>query len=236
MRLKVLLVLFLILSYSQNVGSSELHGLKINFNTGFSYINSKDLNTVTQGMNAGYGTDFKNIHMPMLLNFAMMLDIGRSSIGIESGYEFANRSSYSTIYNFVETINYSGVPFGLKYQYELYKAKHLAIIIDAATGIMFLGFNMNNKPSIAGDEINFNSYAKAWYLTSGIGSTYYINDVVGINASFKFRYSKSSDFRYSSDDGRHNSGDEVRFSDGSHLTMNLLGLQFLLGLVLNWSL
>jgi hypothetical protein len=236
MRLKGLIVLFFVFLSFQDLEAVDLEGLKLGINTGFTYMNSKSLNTVTQGLNAGYGTDFGNIHIPMLLNFALMVDIGRSSIGIESAYEFANRGAYSAIYNFVENISYSAIPFGLKYQYEIHKNRRWLFTVDASTGIMFVSFNMGNTPSITGNDVSFNSSAKAWYFTSGLGSTYFITDLIGVNASLNFRYAQTSAFRYSADDGRHNSGDEVRFSDGSGLTINLLGLQFLLGLVLNWSL
>lgn len=236
MRFKGLIALVLIFFCSQDLPALDLEGVKLGINTGFAYINSRSLNAVTQGINAGYGTDFANIHVPMLLNFSLMVDLGRSSIGLESGYEFANRGAYSAIYNFVEKINYSAVPFGLKYQYKIYKNRRWLFSAEASTGLMFLNFNMSNSPSITGNDVSFNSSAKAWYFTSGLASTYFITDVIGVNASLSFRYAKTSIFRYSADDGRHNSGDEVRFSDGSSLTINLLGLQFLLGLVLNWSL
>jgi hypothetical protein len=230
------LIIFFAIFYLSNIEAVELEGFKLDVKTGFSYINSKDLNTITQGFNAGYGTDFGNIHMPVVLNFALMMELGRSAIGLETAYEFANRDSYSSIYNFVERINFSAVPFGIKYQYKFYKDNRFFLTADASTGVMFLKFKTSNSPSIMGSDVSFNSYANSWYFCAGLGSTYFINNLIGINASLNFRYATSSVFKYSSDNSRYNSGDEVRFSDGSSLTINLFGLQFLLGIVLNWSL
>ena len=56
---------------------------------GTSYFNSKGLNKITEGYNAGYVTDFSRIHMPLGFSLGVGLKINKLYFHIETDYEFS---------------------------------------------------------------------------------------------------------------------------------------------------
>jgi hypothetical protein len=228
-----ILILMVCLSLSGYVHASPSFSVDTKF--GFSAFNAEGLNKITEGLDAGYGTSFGHIRMPLAIGGGFSFGFSRSAIGLEAGYEFANRSSFSTIYNITESIKYSAFPLGVRYSYRFYKTQRWSFMGTLSTGIMWTWFSMNTRPDVTGVNSAYESGATAWYLSPAFEVLYSITDNIGVSALLGGRYANTSKFKYNSADSRHNNGDFVTFSDGSNLTMNVSGLKFSLGITLTWS-
>ncbi|MCX6112988.1 MAG: hypothetical protein NTY22_06900 [Proteobacteria bacterium] len=228
-----LLLLFLSILIPGYVYSST--SFSTDFRMGFSVLNSEGLNKITEGLDAGYGTTFGHIRVPLALSGGLSIGFSRSKIGLELGYEFANRSSYSSIYAVSENIKYSTFPLGIKYSYNFYARGKWSLWGNLSTGIMWVWFSMNTQPSVVVGNSSFETGASAWYLSPSVEMVYSMTKNIGFSALLGGRYADTSKFKYNASDNRHANGDFVTFSDGSNLTMNISGLKFLIGIILSWS-
>ena len=178
-RIKLLLLpLCLLLSGHAHASPS----FSLDIRTGFSVFDAKGLNKITEGLDTGYGTSFGHIRMPVAIGGGFSFGISRSIIGLEMGYEFANRSSFSAIYNITESIKYSAFPLGVRYSYRFYKTQKWSFMGAVSTGIMWVWFSMNIRPDVTGVNSAFESGASAWYLSPSFEVLYSITDNIGINA------------------------------------------------------
>ncbi len=229
---KILFLLSIFVSLSHAYAKPSY---SINYDMGFSAFNAEGLNKITEGLDSGYGTSFGHIRVPLALSGGFSLSFSRSVVALELGYEFANRDSYSSIYNITENIKYSALPLGIKYSYRFYDKGKWRFLGSLSTGVMWVWFSMNNQPSLITGSTSFETGASAWYISPSVEAIYYITRNVGFNAMLGARYASTSKFKYTSADSRHNNGDYVTFSDGSNLTMNISGLKFLIGIILSWG-
>lgn len=214
----------------------DLNAFDYGFYAGFgtSYINSKGLNKITEGMDQGYVTSFGKIRFPLNFEGAAVFGFGRSKVGLGLGYEFASRSSYSELYSITETVSYRTTPVFVLYRYAFFKRGAWEIASGGNVGMLYSKVSMQTQPSVQDNE-TFNM--KAWGYTFGAETdfSYAVANNVRLFSSVELRYSKTGSFSYSADTSKHSKGEKVLFSDSSTLTLNLSGLKFLVGIMLSWS-
>jgi len=203
-------------------------------NFGATIINSNGLNKITEGLDAGYVTSLGKIHTPMSFSGIIGIGFGRSKIGAEGIYEFASKSSYSSIYDVTEKLDYSMSSIGFKYQYEFFRSERWGMFSSCSVGILFPNLSLSTDPHI--DETDpYTMSATGFSISPGVDFLYKATSHFGVITSLSFRYATTSGFSYSNTTTRHNAGDNVTFADGSILTLNLSGLKFLIGIMFNWS-
>lgn len=231
--IRKIFLLFLLFFLSNELCPSPSISTGLDF--GFNLINSSGLNKISEGLDEGYGTSFGRIRCPMTLMGSLSVGFGRSKIGIEFGYEFANSDSYSSIYSVTESLKYSALPVGVRYSYKIIDGSKWSLWSRISTGMMLTSFSMGTQPSVKTLDLAYESEAMAWYLSPALECIYTATENIGFSMMFGARYANTSQFRYNISDDRHDSGDYVVFSDGSNLTMNISGLKFSLGIILSWS-
>jgi len=201
---------------------------------GTAIINSGGLNKITQGMNSSYGTDFGNIRMPFVFSGAFYIEIFNSRIGAELGYEFANSSSYSSLYDITESISYKAIPVSLNYQYAFFNKSRYSLLAGAYIGFMNVSLSMSTNPTIVETQ-PYSMVSTAFMFGSGLEFLTRISGRMRVSSSLYYRYASTPGFTYSGDTLRHNNGESVVLSNGEPLTMNLSGIRFLVGIILEWS-
>ncbi len=223
-----LLLLSSFLSASDNVKyASEI---KI----GALFINSSGLNKLTEGMNTSYGTDFNKLRVPVAFSGSFYIEFFRSRVGVELGYEYANRSSYSSLYEITEYIDYRSVPISLNYRYAFFRAGRLELLAGVNIGFMNVLLSMSNSPEIAETQ-PYRMGATAFMLGAGLDLYTRLFDSIKLSTSIYYRYASAPAFYYLEGTLRHNNGDTVRFSNGDALTMDLSGIKFSIGIIFEWS-
>ncbi len=201
---------------------------------GVSYINSRGLNMITEGLDQGYVTSFGKINFPLNFEGAAFIGFDNSRIGLGTGYEFTSRDSYSETYGITETVSYRTIPIFAQYRYTYYKSSGWELASGGSIGIFNSKISMKNQPSVQNNE-TFGMGAWGFSFTVDTDLSYHLSKNVSLFSTLGFRYAKSASFSYTSDTSNHSKGEKVLFSDGSNLTLNLSGLKFLIGIMLSWS-
>jgi len=227
-------IFFALLFISSVLSASETVKYAPELKIGTVFINSGGLNKITQGLNTTYGTSFSRIKTPVTLLGGFYVEFFRSRVGVELGYEYANRSSSSSLYGVTESIKYMGVPFSLNYQYSFFRSGRFDLLAGAYLGFMNVRFSMSTSPEIVESE-PYQMTSTAFMFGSGLELLTRLSNRIRFSSSLYYRYASASRFYYAGDTMRHNNGDTVTFSDGSALTINLSGIKFLLGLIFEWS-
>jgi len=204
------------------------------FNFGSTFIDSAGLNKITQGMNTSYGTDFSNIRTPLVFSGAFYVEFFRSRVGAEIGYEYANRSSSSSLYGITESIGYRAIPISLNYQYGFFNSGRYSLLAGTYIGFMNVTLSMSTDPLIV-EKQPYNMVSTAFMLGTGLEFLVRMSSKVCLSSSLYYRYASTPEFTYSGDTLRHNNGEKVVLSNGDPLTMNLSGIRFLVGIILEWS-
>ena len=230
-KFKISLILLLL---SSSLYSNENVKYISQVKMGFAFINSAGLNKITEGLNTSYGTSFGKIRVPADISGAFYIGLYRSRVGVELGYEYANRSSTSSLYGIDETVNYSAVPVSLNYQYSLLDTGRFELLAGAFIGFMNVSLSMSTDPMIV-EEQAYKMVATAPMWGCGLDLNTRISKYFKFSSSLYYRNASTEEFLYSGVSLRHNNGDKVRFSDGSALTMDLSGIKFLLGIIFEWS-
>ncbi len=216
--------------------SSTSYALEYGFSAGFglSYINSKGLNKVTEGLDSGYVTSFGKINFPLNFEGDFFIGFGNSSLGLGLGYEFTSRNSYSDVYKITQDLSYKSIPIFLKYRYLYFENNRFSMALGGSAGILYSKLSMSTRPSPQDSDV----YGmKAWgaVITAENNFYYAVSNNIRFFSTVGLRYAKTGSFSYTSDTANHSSGEKVQFSDGSNLTLNLTGLKFLIGIMMNWS-
>ena len=201
---------------------------------GFSYINSKGLNKITDGLDQGYVTSFGKIHFPLNFEGVFAFGFDRSKVGLGLGYEFTSRNSSSDVYSITQSVNYKSIPVFAMYRYTYFKTLKWEISSGASVGIVYSKLSMRTSPSVQENE-TFGMKSWGYTLCGDTDVSYALSENVRLFSSLGLRYAKTGSFSYSSDTSKHSKGEKVLFSDGSNLTLNLSGLKFLVGIMLNWG-
>lgn len=201
---------------------------------GVSYINSKGLNMITEGLDQGYVTSFGKIRMPLNFEGGVYLGFDRSKVGLGTGYEFTSRDSYSEVYAVTETVSYRTIPIFAQYRYMFYKGSRWEIGSGGTLGIFNSKISMKNQPSVQDNE-TYGMSAWGFLISADTDVLFALSRNVSLFSTLGFRYGKSASFSYTADTSKHSKGEKVVFSDGSNLTLNLTGLKFLIGIMLSWS-
>ncbi len=230
--IKLIVIVFAVIVLSDR----EVHAFDYGFYSGFgfSYINSKGLNKITEGLDQGYVTSLGKIRFPLNFEGAFALNFDKSKVGLGAGYEFTSRDSYSSVYGITETVSYKSIPIFLQYRYVFFKKLKWEIASGANAGVVYSSLSMNTQPSVQSNE-TFGMKAWGCVFSADTDFSYALSKNVRIFNSVGFRFSKTGSFSYSSDTSKHSKGEKVLFSDGSNLTLNLSGLKFLIGIALKWS-
>lgn len=227
-------IFFVILFFPLFLQASENVKYAPEFKFGMTFINSAGLNKLTQGMNTTYGTEFSNIRVPLAFSGAFYVEFFRSRFGVELGYEFANKSSYSSLYDITESINYSAVPISFNYQYAFFKSGRYSLLAGVYMGVMNVNLSMSTDPTII-EEQPYQMASTAFMFGTGLDFLVRISKRFKISSSLYYRYASTTILTYSEDTLRHNNGETVLFSNGETLTLNLSGIRFLVGIILEWS-
>ena len=198
------------------------------------FINSGGLNKITEGLNTAYGTSFSKIRNPVAISGGFYVEFFRSRVGVELGYEYANRSSYSSLYGVTEYVDYRAIPFSLNYQYSFFNSGRFDLLAGVYVGFMNVSLSMSTSPAIVEDQ-PYKMVSTAFMLGTGLDLLIRVSKRIRLSSSLYYRYVSAPQFNYSGDTLRHNNGDTVAFSNGDTLTMNLSGIKFLLGIIFEWS-
>jgi len=201
---------------------------------GVSLINSNGLNKITEGLNAGYGTSLSKIRDPLNFSGVIGVGFGRSKLGVEGVYEFASKSSYSSIYDVTEALGYSMETVGAKYQYEFFRSDRWSIFSSCSVGILFSSLSLSTDPYVV-EAAPYTMSGTGFSISPAVDFLYKATRRFGVVTSLSFRYAATGSFSYSDTTNRHSAGDNVVFADGTGLTLNVSGLKFLVGITFNWS-
>ena len=227
-------IFFIILLFPLFLFASENVKYAPEFKLGTAFINSGGLNKLTQGMNTSYSTDFSNIRMPLVFCGAFYVEFFHSRVGVELGYEYANKTSYSSLYDITESINYSSVPISLNYQYRFLNRGRYSLLAGTYIGFMNISLSMSTNPTIV-ENSAYDMVSTSFMFGTGLDFLVRVSDKIRLSSSLYYRYASAPGFTYSGDTARHNNGEAVLLSNGEPLTMNLSGIRFLMGIILEWS-
>ena len=198
------------------------------------FMNSGGLNNVTEGLNTSYGASIDKIRTPLSFYGAFYVEFFRSRVGVELGYEYANRSSFSSLYGVTENVNYSAIPVSLNYQYSFFNSGRFNLLAGVYVGAINVSLSMSNFPAVV--EVQpYKMISTAFMMGTGLDFLVRVSGRIRVSSSLYYRYASAPAFHYSGDTLRHNNGDTVAFSNGDTLTMNLSGIKFLLGIIFEWS-
>jgi hypothetical protein len=202
------------------------------FDIGFSLINSKSLNKITEGFNAGYGTSFGDIRIPLFLSCGMGINYNNWKFFISYAYGFSRKSSLSSLYEFTERINLTLMPVDVGIGYVFWNNESMELFSTFRLGFLYSSLSLATVPS-SSDYESSGSRAYGFLTSPGLSFLYKASPKVHIVADFGFQYLKTGRFIYTSDTENHERGTPVSFADGSYLTLNVLGIKFLVGVQLN---
>lgn len=198
------------------------------------FINSAGLNKITEGLNTTYGTSFSKIRTPVAFSGGFYVEFFRSRVGVELGYEYANRSSASSLYGVTEYVDYKAIPVSLNYQYSFFNSGRFNLLAGIYVGFMNVSLSMSTSPVIV-ENTPYKMVSTAFMLGTGLDLLVRVSNRIRLSSSLYYRYASTSAFSYSGDTLRHSNGETVVFSNGDTLTMNLSGIKFLVGIVFEWS-
>jgi hypothetical protein len=227
-------ILFAVLLFPLFLHASESVKYATELKLGTTFINSGGLNKITQGTNSVYGTDFSNVRMPLVFSGTFYLEFFNSRIGAEIGYEYVNKFSYSSLYDITESIYYGAIPVSLNYQYRFLNRGRYSLLAGTYIGFMNVTMSMSTDPAIV-EQQSYNMVSTAFMLGTGLDFLTRISTHFRLSSSLYYRYASTQGFTYSGDTLRHNNGEKVLLSNGEALTMNLSGIRFLIGIILEWS-
>jgi hypothetical protein len=188
----------------------------IKSNIGLSYFNSKDLNAITKGLDAGYGTSFDTFNMSVNYSLVLNVEFEKLELGVFGGYSNLGGSSLSSVYGFTETIAIYNVPFGVNVAYLLWQRSNLMdlrILLKLGTG--YTNFSLKTS-NISADKINEGLSAWGLYSDLGLEFNYLLGRRWYANTMFAVEYFKTGNL-------------------GSNLTLNFSGVQLLLGIKYAWG-
>lgn len=234
MTLRIKIFLLALLFVSPVLSASETVKYAPEFKIGTVFIDSAGLNKITEGLNTSYGTGFSKIRMPGTFSGGFYVEFFRSRVGVELGYEYADRSSSSSLYGVTESVNYRAIPFSLNYQYSFFNSGRFNLLAGVYVGFMNVSLSMSTSPTIVESQ-PYNMTSTAFMLGTGLDFLVRVSKRLRLSSSLYYRYASTNEFQYSGDTLRHNNGDTVVFSNGDTLTMNLSGIKFLIGIIFEWS-
>jgi hypothetical protein len=195
----------------------------------FSYCDSKGLNRLTDGFNSGYGTSFSPIHVPLGINMEIGVRTENMEYGFVFGFNYASRSSLSSIYSYTQDIRLGLMPLGISVKYFWYSASRFFVSSGLSATAYRASLSTYSSPNpLKEGDIGMRAWGGA--ATAFINLDYEVTRKTFLTSSLGFRYSRTANLKYTTNNGGHNEGDYVLFNDGTNLTLNLSGLNFLVGL------